>query len=186
MKNRLMSNFWKRFHTACRRKGKSRSWAAAQLGVKYPTFCGWMARHQFARVLLPRLEELLGWKVTEGAARQLGVSLIDSVPREIGRSKPIPEMLSAINERYKALAVKLKKYADMTNELFEALSAGTFFIYTSSTVSPLEFLAPSPHSDFFQAITSTRRSMARAVMKGCYCLYVQPSKLVTDYYGAWR
>ncbi len=185
MKDAFGSKFWNRFHAACKEKRRSRAWVAAELGVKYSTFCGWIDRKHFCRPLLPRLEKVLGWKVSEREAERLGVKLIDGANRDGLRKSPVVEVLSRINKRYAGMKNSLQGYAGMSNLLFEALSEGTFFIYTSSTVSPREFTSTRPNDGLAREIELTRRSMARAVLNGCLCLYVRPSRLVTDYYRAW-
>jgi hypothetical protein len=180
------SKFWDQFHAMCRQKGRSRASVANKLGVNYATFCGWIPRRQFRRDLLPRLEECLGWKLSEREAGRLGIELIDSMARPQPLKKPVSQVLAKINSEYDRLERSLRRYATLSNLLFETLSEGTFFVYTSNTVSPFEFLSPALHSEAAQAIEATRRSVARAILNGCLCLYVRPSRYATDYLRAWR
>ena len=185
VKGDSLSLFWVKFREFRVKKGISRAEAARRLGVEYSTFCGWRERSQFRRSLLPKLEDVLGWRVSERAAERLGVSLINSAPQETSRQKTISQVLQKIQKHYRGMQKTLRSYSGLSSKLFESLAEGTYFIFTSSTVHPLEFLAAKPHDEQAAAIEATRRSMAQAVLNGCRCLYVRPSKLVTDYYRAW-
>lgn len=151
------------------------------------TFCGWIDRKLFARDLLPRLEPVLGWSVSERQATQLGVRLLDrKLPDDDLAPATLTDVLRKINKRYHSLQNALGGYASLTQRLLECLAKGTLFIYTASTVSPLEFLDPEHDGALAKAIAATQRSMAQAVLNGCLCLYVRPSEKVTEYYKAWR
>lgn len=186
MKDDFRSKFWAKFHEHCEKKRLSRAEAARRLSVEYSTFCGWIDRNQFRCTLLPKLEEILGWPVSEREAQRLGVALINSAPQDRPPKKRISEVLQHIQKRYRGMQKTLRSYAALSNRLFGSLAEGTYFIFSSSTVHPLEFLAARPHDEQSAAIEANRRSMAQAVLNGCLCLYVRPSKLVTDYYRAWE
>jgi hypothetical protein len=125
--------------------------------------------------------------VSERQATQQGVRVFD---RQLQDDDPtvdtITNTLRKINKRYRSLQPALASRATLSQRLFERLGKGTFFVYTASTVVPLEFRDPDLDEKLAKAVVATRRSMAQAVLNGWLCLYVRPSEKMTEYYKSWR
>ena len=188
MKKKYRSRFWSEFHARFRKRYRylSTTISALDSRIIHSTFYGWIARNLFPRDLLPQLKRVLDWSVTEHQAKRLGVILFDrQEPPDAPAPATFRDMLHTIDKGYRKLQVHCESYSALTQRLFQRLNRGTFFVYTASTVLPLEFRARD-HDPFLErAIATTQHSMAQAVLNGCLCLYVGPSEQMTEYYRAW-
>lgn len=167
--------FFDAYESFAAKKGMKPPDVSKLLNIPHNTYRTWKDRGKFGAWLLPKLDAVLGWKVTADEAEALGVQLtrkkkppVSHHAKKAGATELMRTFAKADDIMADAFAT-IDEVCHQAPDLFGSMRKNDCFVFAANTVMPREFDKKYPGPEL-------AASAAVAVKKGAILLYIQATE----------